>query len=50
MHIKDAIRVYYKDYHESKEKIKNELGLIPKINSEDYEKTLEDVFSKLDKF
>ena len=49
-HLKDAIRVYYKDYHEAKEKIKEELGLMPQINSEDYEKTLEEVFCKLDKF
>lgn len=49
-HLKDAIRVYYKDYHKTKEKIKEELGLIPRINAENYEKTLEEVFSKLDKF
>ena len=31
-------------------KIKDELGLMPQIDSEEYEKTLEEVFSKLDKF
>ena len=49
-HLKDAIRVYYKDYHEAKEKIKEELGLMPQIDSEEYEKTLEEIFNKLDKF
>ncbi len=48
--LKDAVRVYHKDYHESKDKIREELGLMPRINDEKYEKNLEYVFSKLEEF
>lgn len=45
-HIKDAISVYYNDYNSSKEKLHEELGLIPYIRADDYEKNLKEVYEK----